>query len=77
MIWTNDSTLASMKLTDKEFTPILYDVKIHNIKNPSNQKKNINQEMKKNQLMAFCNRIHQMPECRNLTPDEKNWWALF
>lgn len=49
MIWTNDSTLASMKLTDKEFTPILYDVKIHNIKNPSNQKKTINQEMKKNQ----------------------------
>ena len=49
MIWTNDSTLASMKLTDKEFTPILYDVKIHNIKNPSNQKNNINQEMKKNQ----------------------------
>lgn len=49
MIWTNDSMLASMKLTDKEFTPILYDVKIHNIKNPSNQKNNINQEMKKNQ----------------------------
>ncbi|MSA03949.1 hypothetical protein GKG47_20990 [Lactonifactor sp. BIOML-A3] len=41
MIWTNESMLASMKLTDKEFTPILY-VKIHNIKNPSNQKKTKN-----------------------------------